>query len=74
MTSQITIDQAIDLINAQVFDAAMVDMNLNGTKNDSIADVLAARGVPFIFSTGYGGHNLTDGYRDRPILKKAVPV
>src|SRR5512132_3199584 len=52
-----TTDQAIDLINTQVFDAAMLDMNLNGTKNSSIADALAAHGVPFIFSTGYSGHN-----------------
>jgi CheY-like chemotaxis protein len=65
-----TIDQAIDLINTQVFDAAMLDMNLNGTKNSSIADALAAHGVPFIFSTGYSGHNMMDGYPDRPILKK----
>jgi hypothetical protein len=64
-----TTDQAIDLINAQVFDAAMLDMNLNGTKNSSVADALAARGVPFIFSTGYS-HNIMEGYPDRPILKK----
>ena len=65
-----TTDQAIDLINTHVFDAAMLDMNLNSTKNSSIADALAAHGVPFIFSTGYSGHNMRDGYPDRPILKK----
>jgi hypothetical protein len=30
----------------------------------------AARGVPFIFSTGYTGHDTREGYRDRPVLKK----
>jgi CheY-like chemotaxis protein len=59
VTAAATTDQAIDLINAQVFDAAMLDMNLNGTKNSSVADALAARGVPFIFdrlqSQRYGG-------------------
>ena len=69
VTAAATTDQAIDLINAQVFDAAMLDMNLNGTKNSSIADALAARGVPFIFSTGYS-HNIMEDYPDRPILKK----
>jgi CheY-like chemotaxis protein len=70
VTATATTDQAIALINTQVFDAATLDMNLNGTKNSSIADALVARGVPFIFSTGYSGHNMMDGYPDRPILKK----
>ena len=70
VTAAASTDQAIALINAQVFDAAMLDMNLSGTKNNSIADALAARGVPFIFSTGYSGRNMMDGYRDRPMLKK----
>lgn len=30
----------------------------------------AARGAPFVFSTGYSGHDIRDGYRDRPVLKK----
>lgn len=70
VTAAATIEEAVALINAQVFDAAMLDMNLGGTKSHSIADALAARGVPFIFSTGYSGHDIRDGYRDRPILKK----
>ena len=65
-----TVDQAIALIDAQVFDAAMLDMNLDGNKSHAVADALAVRGVPFIFSTGYSAHDMTDGYRDRPVLKK----
>ena len=65
-----SVDQAIALIDAQDFDAALVDMNLNGTKSHAVADALAARGVPFAFSTGYSGHDMRDGYRDRPVLKK----
>jgi CheY-like chemotaxis protein len=65
-----TVDQAIALVDAQIFDAAMLDMNLDGTKSHAIADALAARGVPFIFSTGYSAHDMRDGYRDRPVLKK----
>jgi CheY-like chemotaxis protein len=65
-----TVEQAVDLIGAQVFDAAMLDMNLNGNKSHSVADALAAHGVPFVFSTGYSGHDMRDGYRDRPLLKK----
>ena len=63
-------DQALALIAAQPFDAAMVDLNLDGTKSYRVADALAARGVPFVFSTGYSGESLYDDYRDRPVLGK----
>lgn len=45
-------------------------MNLNGNNSYAVAEVLGARGVPFVFSTGYSGHDVRDGYRDRPVLKK----
>ena len=61
---------ALALINVEAFDAAMVDVNLNGVKSYPVADALAARGVPFAFSTGYSGQSLDDGYQDRPILGK----
>jgi DNA-binding NtrC family response regulator len=65
-----TIDQALGLIDARVFDAATLDVNLAGVSSYAVADALAARGVPYVFTTGYGAHFLSDGYRERPILKK----
>lgn len=66
-----TIAQAIALIdNARSFDAAIIDVNLNGVRSDPVADVLAVRGVPFAFATGYGGSGLRDGDQQRPILVK----
>jgi CheY-like chemotaxis protein len=65
-----TVEQALALIDSQAFDAAMVDVNLDGRKSYFVADALAARGVPFVFSTGYSGQSLNDGYRDRPVLGK----
>ena len=70
VTAAATVDQALALIDTQVFDAAMLDMNLNGDKSHPVADALAVRGVPFVFSTGYSGHDMREGYRDRPLLKK----
>ena len=32
--------------------------------------MLAARGIPFVFATGYGEQGLPEGYRDRPTLRK----
>lgn len=65
-----TVEKALALSNTQVFDVAMLDVNLNGTKSYPVAEVLAARGVPFLFSTGYSDHAMKEGYRDRPVLKK----
>jgi CheY-like chemotaxis protein len=65
-----TIDQALDLIDVRVFDAATLDVNLGGVSSYAVADALAARGVPFAFVTGYGAKFLRDGYQERPILKK----
>jgi CheY-like chemotaxis protein len=65
-----TVSQAIALIKRQPFDAAMLAVNLNGIKSYPVADALAARGVPFVFATGYSEHGLREDYRERPILKK----
>lgn len=70
VTSAATVDQAIALIDAQNFDVAMLDMNLNGSNSYAVATALAAHDVPFVFSTGYSGQRMKDEYRDRPVLKK----
>jgi CheY-like chemotaxis protein len=64
------IGQAITLIDGQVFDAAMLDLNLNGMESYPIADALAARDVPYFFSTGNSLNNVKEGYRDQDVLKK----
>jgi CheY-like chemotaxis protein len=70
VTAAGTVVQALTLIEGQTFDAAMLDVNLKGDNSRPVADALAARGVPFFFSTGNGGHHTMDGYEDRAILRK----
>src|SRR5450759_3942971 len=41
------------MIDAEAIDVAVLDVNINGQLSYPIADALAARGVPFVFSTGY---------------------
>jgi CheY-like chemotaxis protein len=43
VTSAATVDKALALINALVFDVAMLDMNLNGSDSQAVADALCAR-------------------------------
>jgi CheY-like chemotaxis protein len=70
VTAAATVDQALAFVDAQAFDVAMLDVNLNGNKSYPVADSLTARGVPFLFSTGYSDHGMREGYRDRPVLRK----
>jgi CheY-like chemotaxis protein len=70
VTSAATVGKALALIDAQAFDAAMLDMNLNGSDSHPVAEALTARGVPFVYSTGNTGHGSIDGYSGRPVLKK----
>jgi CheY-like chemotaxis protein len=73
VTAAATVDEAVALIDTHVFDVAMLDMNLDGNKSHDVADALATRGVPFVFSTGYSNLEMKDAYRDRPVLKKPFP-
>lgn len=70
VTAAATVDKALALIDAQLFDAAMLDMNLNGNSSHSVAEALVARGVPFVYSTGNIGREMRDGGHDQPVLKK----
>jgi CheY-like chemotaxis protein len=65
-----TVGQALALIDAQEFDAVTLDVNLNGTMSYPVADVLAERGVPFMFVTGYGESGMPEVYQNRPTLRK----
>ncbi len=64
------VDQALAMIEAEAVDAVVLDVNLNGEKSYPVADALAARGVPFVFSTGYDKDSLLDDYRSVPVLQK----
>jgi CheY-like chemotaxis protein len=65
-----SVSQALAMIDAEAIDAVVLDVNLNGRMSYPIADALAARGVPFVFSTGYDKETLRDGYRTVPVLQK----
>ena len=63
-------DAALTVLDGASFDAAMLDVNLHGEKSYPVADALARRGIPFVFSTGYGDHGDRPDFADRPMLRK----
>lgn len=70
ITTAATNEQAISLIGTQSFDAAMLDMNLNGQKSQVVADALVIRRVPFVFSTGNSSSDIWDGYAHHAVIRK----
>ena len=52
------------------FDLAILDVHLAGEDVYPFADVLARRGVPFVFTTGMGSRGIPEHLRDRPTLQK----
>jgi DNA-binding response OmpR family regulator len=51
-------------------DPALLDVNLGGVRSFPMAEALADKGVPFVFTTGYDESGMPDEWRDRPSLRK----
>lgn len=49
-----TLDKGLELAREAEIDAAVLDVNLRGERVDPVAEVLAKRGIGFVFATGYG--------------------
>src|SRR4051812_14727008 len=47
------IGQGLELLEAGAPDGVLLDVNLGGTLSFPLAAALEARGVPFVFTTGY---------------------
>jgi CheY-like chemotaxis protein len=65
------VSEALSAVNATPdIDAAILDVNLGGEKVFPVADILADRGVPFVFSTAYGSAELAERYPQSRLLHK----
>lgn len=49
---------------------AILDVNLRGEMTFELADVLLARGIPFILATGYGPSEIPSRLAQAPLLQK----
>ena len=64
------LNRALEMAERETFDFAILDVNINGGETYPIAEALAARGIPFAFSTGYTKGSLPARYHTRPTLQK----
>ncbi len=63
-----TLDSGLAFARNEQIDGAILDVNLGKGNSSAIADVLAARNIPFLMATGYG--HATDNIHSAPLLQK----
>jgi PAS domain S-box-containing protein len=54
------------------YDAAILDINLGDGMAYPVADILSARGIPFVFVTGYEADTVDDRFSHVPVLQKPI--
>ncbi len=68
------LDAGLRLARTSSIDVAILDVNLDGRLSFPVADVLAARQIPFFFATGYGRDGLSEAYRTALTLSKPFQI
>jgi CheY-like chemotaxis protein len=68
------IEQALPLAQSADFDLALLDVNVAGKLITPVAEIIASRPRPIIFTTGYGASGLPEGFRNCPALRKPFMV
>jgi CheY-like chemotaxis protein len=65
-----TMAAARDLIEQEEIDAALMDIHIRGERVFPLCEVLEAKGVPFVLTSGYADWQIPDKWQDRPTLQK----
>jgi CheY-like chemotaxis protein len=58
----------------EIIDAAMMDIHIRGERVFSLCEVLAARGVPFVLTSGYADWQMPDKWEECPRLQKPYTI
>jgi DNA-binding LytR/AlgR family response regulator len=69
-----SVEDALALVEQEGgrMDGAVLDINLRGRRVYPVAEVLTARGVPFVFATGYDAMMIPEDYAGVPRCEKPV--
>lgn len=65
---------ARELAEGGEFDGALIDVHIRGERAFPICEILQARNVPFIFTSGYADWQMPEKWQDRPRLQKPYTV
>lgn len=66
--------EARGLAATATIDLAILDVNLAGYPSFPVAEILRERGIPFLFSTGYGQSGLSPDFADQPLIGKPFSI
>lgn len=69
-----TISDARSLAETEKFDLALLDVNVGGQNIAPVTEVLLARGIPFVFITGYDPEGLQESSGKTLVLQKPFPI
>jgi CheY-like chemotaxis protein len=61
---------ALEIINTKQIDCAVLDLRVLDGTTTAVADALALRGIPFLFSSGSELAEMEARYADRPRISK----
>lgn len=69
-----SVAEAQSLAEIEQYDLAILDINLQGTNAQPVAEIVRSRGLPFFFMSGYGSGGLPDGFEGTPVLTKPCSI
>ena len=69
-----TLVKALNAARADLFDFALLDINLDGELVFPVAEILKSRQLPFVFSTGYGRVGVPDKFKEYEVLNKPFTI
>jgi DNA-binding response OmpR family regulator len=69
-----SVEEAVRLSREDGVELALLDVNIGHEKIDPVADALAARGCPFIFTTGCGRAGLPEAHLEHAMVEKPFYV
>jgi CheY-like chemotaxis protein len=64
------LEAALQVAAVERLDAAILDISIRGGLVFPVAETLRARGIPFVFASGYGDWALPDPFATQPRLTK----
>ncbi|MDG2095056.1 MAG: hypothetical protein P8J89_07265 [Phycisphaerales bacterium] len=65
--------RALDILERDGCDGAILDVSLGRETSESVADYMVSHGIPFFFLTGYSRNNINDpSLQDKPLYHKPM--
>jgi len=65
---------AREMIEEAAFDAALMDVHIRGERVFPLCDLLEAKGVPYVLTSGYGDWQVPEKLEQRPRLQKPYTI